>query len=49
MPLRVACFLAPFSLANSRFQRFLSDFIGRLLVNNRLKNKCRFASLVFQT
>ncbi len=28
------------SLANTRFQRFLSDFIGRLLVNECKKNKC---------
>jgi hypothetical protein len=34
-------------LANPRFQRFMSDFIGRLLVNNRRKTNAASRRLFF--
>ena len=47
MALRAACFSLRTFSRKFALPRFLSDFIGLLLVNNRLKSKWRFAPLAF--
>ena len=39
-----AAFFSHIKLANPRFQRFLSDFIGRLLVNGATKSNVSFGA-----
>ncbi len=42
-----ACGYYIMKLANTRFQRFMPDFIGRLLINNRRKTNAASRRLFF--